>query len=52
MHWSVQMAARVNCETWATGTTRDRQFSFAEVLAWASLHEPVYPGAPHVHGRP
>jgi 2-keto-4-pentenoate hydratase/2-oxohepta-3-ene-1,7-dioic acid hydratase in catechol pathway len=42
--WSVQMAARVNGETWATGTTRDRQFSFAEVLAWASLHEPVYPG--------
>jgi len=42
--WSVQMTARVNGETWATGTTGDRQFSFAEVLAWASLHEPVYPG--------
>jgi 2-keto-4-pentenoate hydratase/2-oxohepta-3-ene-1,7-dioic acid hydratase in catechol pathway len=42
--WSVQMAARVNGETWTTGTTRNRQFSFAEVLAWASLHEPVYPG--------
>ena len=42
--WSVQMSARVNGETWATGTTKDRQFSFAEVLAWASLDEPVYPG--------
>jgi 2-keto-4-pentenoate hydratase/2-oxohepta-3-ene-1,7-dioic acid hydratase in catechol pathway len=42
--WSVQMSARVNGETWATGTTRERQFSFAEVLAWASFHEPVYPG--------
>jgi 2-keto-4-pentenoate hydratase/2-oxohepta-3-ene-1,7-dioic acid hydratase in catechol pathway len=42
--WSVAMTARVNGETWASGTTRDRQFSFAEVLAWASLDEPVYPG--------
>lgn len=42
--WSVQMSARVNGETWATGTTKNRQFSFAEVLAWASLDEPVYPG--------
>lgn len=42
--WSVRMAARVNGETWTTGTTGHRQFSFAEVLAWASLHEPVYPG--------
>jgi 2-keto-4-pentenoate hydratase/2-oxohepta-3-ene-1,7-dioic acid hydratase in catechol pathway len=38
------MSAHVNFETWAAGTTRDRQFSFAEVLAWASLDEPVYPG--------
>jgi 2-keto-4-pentenoate hydratase/2-oxohepta-3-ene-1,7-dioic acid hydratase in catechol pathway len=42
--WSVRLSARVNGETWAAGTTRDRQFSFAEVLAWASLDEPVYPG--------
>jgi 2-keto-4-pentenoate hydratase/2-oxohepta-3-ene-1,7-dioic acid hydratase in catechol pathway len=42
--WAVRMSVRVNGETWAAGTTKDRQFSFAEVLAWASLDEPVYPG--------
>lgn len=42
--WSVQMSATVNGEVWATGTTEQRQFSFAEVLAWASLDEEVYPG--------
>jgi len=42
--WSVQMSATVNGEVWATGTTAQRQFSFAEVLAWASLDEQVYPG--------
>ena len=42
--WAVQMSARVNGEVWASGTTKNRQFSFAEVLAWASLDETVYPG--------
>ena len=42
--WAVQMSARVNGEVWAAGTTKSRQFSFAEVLAWASLDETVYPG--------
>jgi 2-keto-4-pentenoate hydratase/2-oxohepta-3-ene-1,7-dioic acid hydratase in catechol pathway len=42
--WSIQMSARVNGEVWASGTTEHRQFSFAEVLAWASLDEEVYPG--------
>jgi 2-keto-4-pentenoate hydratase/2-oxohepta-3-ene-1,7-dioic acid hydratase in catechol pathway len=42
--WSVAMTASVNGEVWASGTTKDRQFSFAEVLAWASLDEDVYPG--------
>jgi 2-keto-4-pentenoate hydratase/2-oxohepta-3-ene-1,7-dioic acid hydratase in catechol pathway len=42
--WAVTMSARVNGEVWATGTTKNRQFSFAEVLAWASLDETVYPG--------
>jgi len=42
--WSVQVSARVNGELWASGDTGDRQFSFAEVLAWASLDEDVYPG--------
>jgi 2-keto-4-pentenoate hydratase/2-oxohepta-3-ene-1,7-dioic acid hydratase in catechol pathway len=42
--WSVEMSARVNGELWASGDTSQRQFSFAEVLAWASLDEDVYPG--------
>jgi 2-keto-4-pentenoate hydratase/2-oxohepta-3-ene-1,7-dioic acid hydratase in catechol pathway len=42
--WAVEMSARVNGEVWASGTTEHRQFSFAEVLAWASLDEDVYPG--------
>lgn len=42
--WSVQMSARVNGELWASGSSKERQFSFAEVLAWASLDEDVYPG--------
>ncbi|MFY9888110.1 MAG: fumarylacetoacetate hydrolase family protein [Streptosporangiaceae bacterium] len=42
--WAIQMSARVNGEVWASGTTKNRQFSFAEVLAWASLDETVYPG--------
>lgn len=42
--WAMELTASVNGEVWASGTTSDRQFSFAEVLAWASLDEPVYPG--------
>ncbi|WP_020664594.1 fumarylacetoacetate hydrolase family protein [Amycolatopsis benzoatilytica] len=42
--WAVRMSATVNGEVWATGSTKDRKFSFAEVLAWASLDETVYPG--------
>lgn len=42
--WDIRLSARVNGETWASGTTADRQFSFAEVLAWASLDEDVRPG--------
>ncbi len=42
--WSIEMTARVNGEVWAAGTTKSRQFSFADVLAWASLDEDVYPG--------
>lgn len=42
--YAVEMSASVNGEVWASGTTEDRQFSFAEVLAWASLDETVYPG--------
>jgi 2-keto-4-pentenoate hydratase/2-oxohepta-3-ene-1,7-dioic acid hydratase in catechol pathway len=42
--WAIEMSASVNGEVWAAGTTKDRQFSCAEVLAWASLDEDVYPG--------
>jgi len=42
--WSIAVEARVNGQVWSSGTTKDRQFSFAEVLAWASLDEEVYPG--------
>jgi 2-keto-4-pentenoate hydratase/2-oxohepta-3-ene-1,7-dioic acid hydratase in catechol pathway len=38
------MRARVNGEIWSEGTTRDRQFSLAEVVAWASYCETIYPG--------
>lgn len=42
--WSIVMSARVNGELWASGTSKERQFSFADVLAWASLDEEVHPG--------
>jgi hypothetical protein len=43
--WAVDLSARVNGETWAEGTTRDRQFSFAEVAASGIgvLRNPVGP---------
>lgn len=42
--WSIDMCARINGEVWARGNTAERQFSLAEMLAWASLDEEVYPG--------
>jgi 2-keto-4-pentenoate hydratase/2-oxohepta-3-ene-1,7-dioic acid hydratase in catechol pathway len=42
--WQIELSAKVNGETWSTGTTADRQYSFAEVLAWASYCEDVEPG--------
>lgn len=41
---AIELSARVNGETWSHGTSANRQFSFAEVLAWASYGEDVYPG--------
>jgi 2-keto-4-pentenoate hydratase/2-oxohepta-3-ene-1,7-dioic acid hydratase in catechol pathway len=41
---AIELTARVNGEVWSHGTTASRQFSFAEVLAWASYGEDVYPG--------
>ncbi|MEK6443913.1 fumarylacetoacetate hydrolase family protein [Pseudonocardia sp. T1-2H] len=42
--FAVQCTARVNGEVWAQADTSGRRYSFAEVLAWASYCEPVYPG--------
>lgn len=41
---AIELTARVNGEVWSHGTTTNRQYSFAEVLAWASYCENVYPG--------
>jgi 2-keto-4-pentenoate hydratase/2-oxohepta-3-ene-1,7-dioic acid hydratase in catechol pathway len=42
--YAVQCIARVNGETWTQTDTKARRYSFAEVLAWASYCEPVFPG--------
>jgi 2-keto-4-pentenoate hydratase/2-oxohepta-3-ene-1,7-dioic acid hydratase in catechol pathway len=42
--WQIELSARVNGETWSSGTTADRKYSFAEVLAWASYSEDIEPG--------
>jgi len=42
--WGLVMRARVNGEVWSEGTSRERAFSFAQVVAWASYSETIYPG--------
>ncbi|MBA3753142.1 MAG: fumarylacetoacetate hydrolase family protein [Nitrospira sp.] len=42
--WNLVMRARVNGEVWSEGTSKNRRFSFAEVVAWASYSETIYPG--------
>ena len=42
--FNLKMQARVNGEVWTDAVSRERQFSFAEILAWASYSETVYPG--------
>lgn len=42
--FAIEVTASVNGEVWSAGTTEHRRYSFAQVLAWASLHETVYPG--------
>ncbi len=42
--FAIEVTASVNGEIWSAGTTEHRRYSFAQVLAWASLHETVYPG--------
>jgi 2-keto-4-pentenoate hydratase/2-oxohepta-3-ene-1,7-dioic acid hydratase in catechol pathway len=42
--YALQCTARVNGEVWTSADTSGRRYSFAEVLAWASYCEPVFPG--------
>lgn len=42
--YAIELTARVNGEVWAQGSTAQRRYSFAEVLAWASYSEDVHPG--------
>jgi 2-keto-4-pentenoate hydratase/2-oxohepta-3-ene-1,7-dioic acid hydratase in catechol pathway len=42
--FGIGMRTLVNGEVWSKGSTAGRQFSFAEIVAWASRDEPVYPG--------
>lgn len=42
--YALSCTARVNGEVWAQGDTGGRVYSFAEVLAWASYCEPIFPG--------
>jgi 2-keto-4-pentenoate hydratase/2-oxohepta-3-ene-1,7-dioic acid hydratase in catechol pathway len=42
--WAVELEAKVNGETWSKGTSAQRKYSFAQVLAWASYCETVHPG--------
>lgn len=42
--FGINMRTLVNDEVWSKGSTAGRQFSFAEIVAWASRDEQVYPG--------
>jgi len=42
--FNLKMQARVNGEVWTDAVSRERQFSFAEIVAWASYCEDIYPG--------
>lgn len=42
--FNLKMQARINGEVWSDAVSRERQFSFAGILAWASYSEDVYPG--------
>jgi 2-keto-4-pentenoate hydratase/2-oxohepta-3-ene-1,7-dioic acid hydratase in catechol pathway len=42
--FAINMCTRLNGEVWSKGCTAGRQFSFAEIVAWASRDEPIYPG--------
>ena len=42
--FGLRMVARINGEVWSEGTSAERRFSFAEVVAWASYCETIHPG--------
>jgi 2-keto-4-pentenoate hydratase/2-oxohepta-3-ene-1,7-dioic acid hydratase in catechol pathway len=42
--FEMELEARVNGEVWSRGTTAEREYSFGQVLAWASYCETVHPG--------
>lgn len=42
--FNLKMQARVNGEVWTDAVSRERQFSFAEIVAWASYCEDLHPG--------
>lgn len=41
---NLRMTARINGEVWSEGTSGDRQFSFADLVAHVSQSETIYPG--------
>ena len=41
---NLRMQARVNGETWSDGNSRDMKHGFADIVAYASLEETLYPG--------
>jgi 2-keto-4-pentenoate hydratase/2-oxohepta-3-ene-1,7-dioic acid hydratase in catechol pathway len=42
--YELKAEARINGETWSSGSSKNRQYSFAEVVAWASWGEDLQPG--------
>lgn len=40
----LRMVARVNGEVWTEGSSADRHFSFADLIAYVSQSETIYPG--------
>jgi 2-keto-4-pentenoate hydratase/2-oxohepta-3-ene-1,7-dioic acid hydratase in catechol pathway len=41
---NLRMQARVNGETWSDGNSRSMQHGFADIVAYASVEETIYPG--------
>jgi 2-keto-4-pentenoate hydratase/2-oxohepta-3-ene-1,7-dioic acid hydratase in catechol pathway len=41
---NLDMAARVNGDTWSRGNSRDMRHTFRDIVAYASVEETLYPG--------